>query len=100
MNEPLPVFRLQREMGCTMADFERWLPGATRHARIDSSGSRHRVHLAGGMVDITLTECPPRRIAMMTLPVLSVCFDFIGVEAAARDEFLRYFDNYTRRGGG
>ncbi|MES2537034.1 MAG: hypothetical protein V4632_14305 [Pseudomonadota bacterium] len=91
---------LTREMGCTLAEFERWLPGATRDARIDSTANAYRVHADGGMVDITLLECPPRRIASLALPVLSVCFRFSGMTQAARAAFLAYFDNYTRRGGG
>lgn len=95
-----PPVTLTREMGCTLAEFERWLPGATRHARIDSDADSRRVHAEGGIVDITLAELPPRRIASIVLPVLSVTFRFIDMPDAARTAFLTYFDHYTRRGGG
>jgi hypothetical protein len=94
------VDELTREMGCTLAEFERWLPGATRNARIDSTANAHRVYVEGGMVDITLLERSPRRIASLALPVLSVSLRFSGMSQAACAAFLAYFDNYTRRGGG
>ena len=91
---------LTREMGCTRTEFERWLPGATRHAVIESDGATHRVQFDGGMVEIELKELAPRRIASIALPVLSVSFRFIGLSDQAREAFLAYFDFYTRRGGG
>lgn len=91
---------LNREMGCTVAEFERWLPGATRHAPIESSGGFHRISAEGGVVEITLTPCEPRRIALMVIPVLAVTFRFIGMDDSQREMFVRYFDHYTRRGGG
>ena len=93
-----------REMGCTAADFDRWLPGATRHAPLESvieaGRIRHRVTVGAGAVDIVLEERPPRRIAGIVLPVLLVSFRFIALDAAQRRAFLDYFDHYTRRGGG
>lgn len=112
MTSPIPVmqsdaggpFRLEREMGCTVAEFERWLPGASRHARIESrseaDGIRHSIHTHGGAVEILLQERPPRRIASVSLPVLAVTFLFHGMDDAGRADFLTYFDHYTRRGGG
>jgi hypothetical protein len=96
--------RLQREMGCTMAEFVRWLPGATRGAPIvsgmDGTTAVYSVSVPGGMVEISLQVAPARRIAAMALPVLLVTFRFIGLDPAERAEFLTHFDNYTRRGGG
>lgn len=95
---------LLREMGCSEAEFARWLPGATRHAAIDScvDGGEvlHRVSVGIGAVEIRLLALPPRRIASITLPALRVAFRFIGMNEAQRDEFMTYFDHYTRRGGG
>ena len=95
---------LVREMGCTLADFERWLPGATRHAPVvtqpDGDGVRHRITVGDGIVEIDLQPLPPRRIALFCLPVLRVTFRFPGLDQAARTAFLTHFDHYTRRGGG
>lgn len=95
---------LTREMGCTTEDFARWLPGATRHAPLESAIEgdriRHRVRVGTGAVEIWLEARAPRRIAGIVLPVLLVSFRFIDLDAAQRRDFLDHFDHYTRRGGG
>ena len=95
---------LVREMGCTMTDFARWLPGATRSAPLtsedDGGGLRHRLEVGGGLVEIDLQPQPPRQIALLRLPVLRVTFRFIDLDDAARVAFMTHFDHYTRRGGG
>ena len=94
------VFVLEREMGCTRAEFERWLPGATDHAPARLEDGELALSVQGGQVCISLCEKAPRRIALLSLPVLAVRFRFIGLSEAARDAFLARFDDYTRRGGG
>jgi hypothetical protein len=91
---------LTREMGCTRAEFERWLPGATRCAPVDLAGDTHRIHIQSGIVEIRVNELGPRRIASISLPVLSVSFRFIDISDDEREAFLGFFDLYTRRGGG
>lgn len=96
--------RLERDMGCTLAEFERWLPGATRDAprttRHEGDSIVHSLRVGPGTVEIHLLPRPPRRIASVTLPVLAVTFVFAGLDDGARWEFLEWFDRYTRRGGG
>jgi hypothetical protein len=93
-----------REMGCTQREFEHWLPGATRNAVIDrrqqGAAVEHYITASGGTLIIATTELPPRRIALMRMPVLQVRFHFIDMAQAMRADFLHYFDLYTRRGGG
>ena len=102
---PVPIV-LVREMGCTLAEFARWLPGATRNAplvtHVDGAGAglRHCLTIEGGSVTIDLQPAAPRRIAAFTLPVLQVTFRFDDLDEAARSRFLTHFDHYTRRGGG
>lgn len=95
---------LVREMGCTLSEFARWLPGATRNApvssEVDGDGLHHRLSVGGGIVEIELRPQAPRRIALLVLPVLQVTFRFTDLDAAARAAFLTHFDHYTRRGGG
>ena len=94
------VFHLRRDMGCTRAEFISWLPGATRQAPFQIDGDVVTVMTHGGHVQIYLEEKPPRRIALIALPVLGVTFSFRGLDEPARDDFLAHFDLYTRRGGG
>jgi hypothetical protein len=95
---------LVREMGCTEADFLRWLPGATRNATIETTvvgtETLHRISLNCGAVEIRTRPLPARRIAGIVLPVLRVEFRFSGLDAQQRASFLGWFDHYTRRGGG
>jgi hypothetical protein len=93
-------FVLDREMGCTRAEFLRWLPGATRHASARIEGDEVTLSIGSGHVHIALREQAPRRLAPLSLPVLAVRFRFEGLSAAAREDFLAHFDTYTRRGGG
>lgn len=100
MNEAAEGFLLQREMGCTREEFLRWLPGATRHAPMQLHEDRAVVHAARATVEISYTQAPPRRIALVSIPVLKVSFRFSATGEDARREFMAYFDLYTNRGGG
>jgi len=91
---------LEREMGCTPAEFMRWLPEATAHAPWVREGDELALSVGGGQVRIALRELPPRRLAGFALPVLWVRFRFPGLPEAARQAFLARFDRYTLRGGG
>ena len=91
---------LQREMGCTLEEFLRWLPGATRHAPMQIDAGKAVVHAGEAIVEISFTEAPPRKIARIAMPVLLVSFRFSGAGTGAYREFMAYFDLYTRRGGG
>ena len=77
-----------------------WLAGATRGAPLQAAGGMVTISLPGGSVKITLQEKPPRTIGALCLPVLGTTFAFEGLDPEAREGFLRYFDLYTRRGGG
>jgi hypothetical protein len=87
-------------MGCTRAEFMGWLPGATRQASLQVDGDKVTVITHGGRVQISLEEKPPRRMGLVALPVLGITFCFRDLDEPARDDFLAYFDLYTRRGGG
>jgi hypothetical protein len=91
---------LEREMGCTRADFLRWLAGATRGAPARVDGDDVTLAVGSGRVEIALSEEAPRRLALLSVPVLKVRFRFVGLDDMAREEFMAYFDAYTRRGGG
>lgn len=93
-------FALQREMGCTREEFVRWLPGATRHAPIEMHADKAVVHAGDVTVRIAYTQGLPRKIGLVSIPVLNVSFRFSGAQASAYRGFMAYFDLYTKRGGG
>ena len=94
------TFVLDREMGCTRDEFMRWLGGATRQAPSRVEGDEIALAVGAGEVRISLRQEPPRRIALVSIPVLAVRFRFRGLDGPARDAFLAHFDAHTRRGGG
>jgi hypothetical protein len=96
----LAPFVLRREMGCTREELARCLPGATGGAPAREEAGEVVVAVAGGEVRIAAEERPPRRIALLALPVLAVTFTFRGVDEDARRAFLARFDAWTQRGGG
>lgn len=91
-----------REQGCTEADWERSLPGAVGPNRLHRPGAGSAtVDLGhGGRLHLSWAPMPPRQIALVRMPRLAVRFRFDGAGAAARAEFMRYFDLYMQRGGG
>lgn len=93
----------EREQGFTDAEWLRCLPGAVgRHGLVLPAPGRAVVTLVDdlGTLRLDWTVLPPRRIALLSMPRLAVHYGFEGVTAAARREFMRYFDLYTQRGGG
>lgn len=87
-------------MACTEAEWLQWLPRAVgEHAYVASTGSA-RVTLARGELQLQWQVLPPRVIALMRMPRLSMKFEFQGAPDAARLAFMKRFDLYTQRGGG
>ncbi|MCM5679558.1 hypothetical protein M8A51_08435 [Schlegelella sp. S2-27] len=93
-----PTF--EREMGCTEAEWLRWLPGAVRGAPLQVETGRAQVTLGPGRLALQWQVLTPRVMALVRIPRLHVSFCFEGVAPAERDAFMRYFDLHTRRGGG
>ena len=90
-----------REQGFTEADWLRCLPGAVRNHPLDlSQPGMARVQIGSGLFTLRWQVLPPRCIALMRMPRLGLHYRFEGVADAQRDEFMRYFDLYTMRGGG
>jgi hypothetical protein len=82
------------------AELVGWLPGATRQGPFEIDGDMVTIITHGGRVQISMEEKPPRRVGLIALPVLGVRFCFRGLDDLTRDDFLAYFDLYTRQGGG
>ncbi len=93
--------RFTRDYGCTVAEWERWLPEATHgHAwRLTGPGTAE-VSLPPGRLGLHWRVLPPRQIALMRIARLEVHFAFEGVPADTRARFLKLFDLHTQRGGG
>ena len=92
----------KREMGCTEAEWLRWLPEASGLYRVvvDEVARKATVHIGDGHCALSWLALPDRQIALMRIPRLATTFDFDQVSADDRDGFMRHFDLHTQRGGG
>lgn len=90
----------EREMGCSEAEWLRWLPGAVEAGTIASAASSAEVTLGEGRLHIAWSALPPRQLGLVCLPRLLVNFRFENVVPSRRAAFMRRFDLHTQRGGG
>jgi hypothetical protein len=98
---------VEYEMGYGAAEFGKVLQGPFTGERTDfecAEIARHRwrVTLADQAfaVLIEAEQAPPRKIALFSLPVLKVRFEFEQAEADTRIEFFHRFHQYFHKGGG
>ena len=92
--------RFERDMAGSEADWLRLLPPALAPHPWQREDAAVNVVIGHGRLRITWVSLPPRRIALLTLPMLRAQFAFEGVPAEARSAFMRRFDLHTHRGGG
>lgn len=93
--------RFERDMGCTEAEWLRWLPAAlgTRPWQQQPPGGV-QVDLAVGRLALTWQVAAPRRLGLVRIPRLLVQFAFDGTDPTERYAFMQRFDLYMQRGGG
>lgn len=92
--------RFEREMGCTEADWLRWLPGAIGDNHWKVQDQTVGVRIGDGALGLKWHVGEPRVIAQVKMPRLVVNFRFGGVDDATRYAFMKRFDLYMQRGGG
>ncbi|WP_299020400.1 MULTISPECIES: hypothetical protein [unclassified Tepidimonas] len=90
----------EREMGCTVHEWLRWLPVAVGPHRWTQTNDGAQVEIGAGRLTLTWQPLPPRAIAQLRLPRLWVRFRFESVVGREREAFMRHFDLIMRRGGG
>jgi hypothetical protein len=95
-----PVF--EREYGCTTAEWARWMAEFVTGGRAveDRPEGAIDVALGDGRLTVRWRALPPRAIALIRLPRLSVHFAFDRVSSADRSAFMRHLDLRLQRGGG
>lgn len=91
-----------RQMGCTHEDMLLWLPRALPDAEIDiwATSNTCQARWDWGNLTIRWTVCPPRQIALLSIPNMSVEFQYTGGTDSLRYQTQRRFDLETQRGGG
>ena len=92
--------RFTREMGCEASYLRDRLPAASNSLAIAWQHEGASITINEGQLTLHWQALAPRRIALMVSPRLLVTFTFEQVPLVDRVAFMRYFDLYTRRGGG
>lgn len=92
--------RFEREMGCTEAEWLRWLPNAIGDLFWKQQPGAAGVRIGDGALGLKWQVLPPRVIAQIQMPRMQVSFRFAGVDEATRQAFMKRFDLYMQRGGG
>jgi len=87
-------------MGCTEAEWLRWLPDAIGDRPWKLHDKSAGVRLGDGALGLKWQVGEPRTIALVRLPRLLVSFRFGGVDDQQRHAFMKRFDLYMQRGGG
>lgn len=94
--------KFEHVMGCTSADLLSWLPGALPEAAltVDAGHANCTAILPDGILEIRWSPLPDARIALLTIPRLSVYFEYTGLTDERRYNVQKRFDLGTQRGGG
>jgi hypothetical protein len=95
------------EMGYTIPEFAKTLHGQFLTEQSEFSCEEVRIkqwdvtfNQTTQKVTIKISEALPRVIAMLSLPVLDVGFQFIGCTDQQQAQFLKRFFKYFHKGGG
>lgn len=91
----------EREMACTPQEWLAWLPAAIgEHTWQLDLHAAHITLSPTSSLALRWEVLTPKRIALLRMPRLKVCFEFEGTDAAQRYRFMKRFDLYMQRGGG
>jgi hypothetical protein len=92
--------RFERDVGCSETEWLGWMPRAIGAHPWQREGSGLTVRIGAGRLVLQWQPLPERRIALLRLQRLLVCFAFEGLDAAQRKAFMKPFDLSIQRGGG
>ncbi len=94
------------EMGYTPKEFKKTLQGLfitqTSYSCREYTPNHWQITAEDNIAiaDIKIKEAPPRVIALLTLPVLDVLFEFKTTNQSQQNEFIKNFFRYFHKGGG
>lgn len=95
----LPL-RIEREVGSTPAEFARALRLAQPQGVEEVGPGRFQVRADPVLLEIAISEGPPRRIGLFVIPVLHAVYDFRHGSRTDSEALLRKLDRAMQRGGG
>jgi hypothetical protein len=92
--------KFDREMGCTLADWQRLLPAAIGDNHWKLQDKSAGVRIGDGALGLKWQVGEPRNIGLVSMPRLLVNFRFAGLRDEQHYTFMKRFDLYMHRGGG
>ena len=100
-----PIFvpeKFERVMGCTATDLISWLPGALPKADLSVNADHANciAKLHDCIFKILWSPLPDVRIASLTIPRMSLGFEYRGRSDERRYAVQKRFDLGTQRGSG
>jgi len=96
---PVPVC-FERVLSATPAQFERDLRQAWPEVSGSAVAGRLAIEVAPMRLELELRVLASRRIALLELPQLKVCYAFHGGDESARARLLARLDLAMQKGGG
>jgi hypothetical protein len=96
---PAEIGDIHREVSASPAEYGHALRGAFP-ATLTGGPLLYRAERDGVTLEIEITPAPPRKIALLVLPVSHIRLRFLSGDPAARARVLRHMDLAMRRGGG
>jgi len=94
------------EMGYTPLEFKKALLGQfnlnTPYSITDLGSEKWSIENSAESIsiEVSIAVGPPRKIAMLTLPVLNTEFIFKQITGSQQKEFMKTFFKYFHKGGG
>lgn len=92
--------KFYKEMGFTLAEFDRTLPSAVNHRPCKRTASGYLVEFESGSLQLYLSQQKLRKIGAISLPYIKVEFAFIDLTQTEVDEIMQFFNLRFQRGGG
>lgn len=94
-------------MGYTESEFRKTLTGQftqnTSYTCMKLSKNHWLIYIEEKnkkVINIQISQALPRKIAMLELPVLDVCFEFNQISTVEQENFMNTFFQYFHKGGG
>lgn len=87
-------------MGYTPKEFMRTLPKGLHSYDFILLDNGADIQLESCTVSIRIGEQKMRKIALIQIPYIPVRFDYGGISEQARQQLMKQFDLYFKKGGG
>ena len=92
--------RIELDMGLSEKDFGDVLGNAVKPYAVEATSQGYLLRHEQQSISIQKTVLPPRAIASIRLPRMTVVLEFDGHDESQVEQFMQRFNRYMHRGGG